>query len=158
MWKHYKNEIIIFNEDFLLLNLHSLSFCLRHSLICYPNHLYSSVIRICPSNPDSMFIEKLYLGLETLKEKENKNLILFLTIKQNLQAHLTNTSLTNANSIVRTSNCFCSNLIFTKQNPDLNLALIGLFYLIFFLTATMSHLIHMNVLFLTGINELGVGI
>lgn len=42
-----------------------------------------------------MFIEKLYLALETLKEEENKNLILFLTTKQNLQAHLTNTSLIN---------------------------------------------------------------
>lgn len=43
-----------------------------------------------------MFIEKLYLALETLKEEENKNVIPFLTTKQNLQAHLTNISSTDA--------------------------------------------------------------
>lgn len=43
-----------------------------------------------------MFIEKLYLALETLKEEENKNAIPFLTAKQNPQAHLTNIYLTDA--------------------------------------------------------------
>lgn len=67
-----------------------------------------------------MFIEKLYLALETLKEEVNKNVIPFLTAKQNPQAHLTNISLTDA---VSDSTCFSSNVMFTKQNPGLNLVI-----------------------------------
>lgn len=105
-----------------------------------------------------MFIEKLYLALETLKEEENKNVIPFLTAKQNPQAHLTNISLTDA---VSDSTCFSSNVMFTKQNPGLNLVIqikvcaTGLFC--FFLTGIMSHLVHIDVLFLIGINKLGTG-
>lgn len=92
---YFNKQSIIVNEDFLLLNVPSLSLCSRPSLVSYSNHIHSSDIRICLSNSDSMFIEKLYLALETLKEEENKNLIIFLTTKQNLQAHLTNISLFN---------------------------------------------------------------